>query len=260
MSGKENSNCNATGPRTLSGRARSSRNAAKHWINSRRILPEEQEDAAILRSGFEEDFKPLGLSEQEIVDDLVFNRLHKRRIDIVFTREYSKATIEKTIELSSERPLDQYLGNLLSGHSAEPAERLHPDVIVHVLEDIVKAIDCRGPQAQHLTLLRGIYGAKPPFNIALAVQMIAECQEVQTESRRKVLQSLILDALRDEIPTQKYQQMLARDHLAIEFPQNFQEPHSNVLDTLYRYRAGNTREFNNLLDSLERVRRLRRTA
>jgi hypothetical protein len=257
MSRKENSKHNATGPRTLRGKARSSQNAAKHWIQSRRILPEEQEDAALLRSGFEEDFKPQGLSEQEIIDDLVFNRLHKRRIDVVFTREYSKATIEKTIELSTERPLEQYLGSLLSGHSAEPAECSHPEVITYVLGDLIRGISGRGPQAEHLTILRGIYGDQPTASIAMAMNMIAEYQNVQTESRREVLQALILDALQAEIPIQKFQQMLARDHLAVEFPWEFREPPRDVLETLYRYRAGNTREFNNLLDSLERVRRLR---
>ena len=85
------------------GKARSSQNAAKHWIESRRILPEEQEEAAILRNGFEEDFKPDGLIEHEIIDDLVLNRLHKRRIDIATTREFSKATVEKAIACTKTR-------------------------------------------------------------------------------------------------------------------------------------------------------------
>ena len=125
----------STGPRTPRGKARSSQNAAKHWVESRRILPEELEEAAILRSGFEEDLKPECLIEHEIIDDLVFNRLHKRRIDIVFTKEFSKATIKKTIELEENnlRPVARYwlrLAGLLRGHSAEPAERVNPDVCI----------------------------------------------------------------------------------------------------------------------------------
>ena len=88
----------STGPRTPRGKARSSQNAAKHWIESRRILPEELEEAAILRSGFEEDLKPEGVIEQEIIDDFALNRLLRRRIDMAFTREFSRATIEKKIE------------------------------------------------------------------------------------------------------------------------------------------------------------------
>lgn len=97
----------STGPRTPKGKSRSSRNAAKHWIEAGRILPDEQQDAAVLRYGFEEDFKPQGLMEEEVIDDLVFNRLIKRRIDIAFTREFSKASIEtiiKEMELR-ERPV-----------------------------------------------------------------------------------------------------------------------------------------------------------
>jgi hypothetical protein len=56
----------STGPRTPRGKARSSLNAAKHWIECRRILPDEREQAAILRRGFEIDFKPEGLIEHEI--------------------------------------------------------------------------------------------------------------------------------------------------------------------------------------------------
>lgn len=72
----------STGPRTPRGKARSSQNAAKHWIDSGRILRSEQKEAAILRSAFAEDFNPQGKIEDEVIDDLTFNRLIKRRIDI----------------------------------------------------------------------------------------------------------------------------------------------------------------------------------
>ena len=134
-----------------------------------------------MRSGFEDDFKPQGLSEQEIIDDLVFNRLHKRRIDKMSTREYSKATIEKTIELSNDRPLDRYLGDLLCGHSVDPDNPLHPDVVVYVLEDLIKGIGNGGPRPEHLAVLRRIYGDQPPASVALAMNLLAEYPEVQTE-------------------------------------------------------------------------------
>ncbi len=41
--------------------------------------------------------------EDEIIDDLVLNRLIKRRIDIAFTREFSKASIETTIKEMDHR-------------------------------------------------------------------------------------------------------------------------------------------------------------
>jgi hypothetical protein len=80
------------GPHTPSGKRRASQNAAKYWVTSRRILESEQEAAAYLHQGLVEDFKPEGLVENELVDDLVLNRLMRKRIDLAFTREYSKAT------------------------------------------------------------------------------------------------------------------------------------------------------------------------
>src|SRR5271157_1762362 len=100
----------STGPVTPRGKARSSQNAARHWIEAGRILPEEQQDAAILRNGFTEVFNPQGLIEHEIVDDLTLNRLIRRRNDIAFTREFSKAGIEKRVKMLdiAERSAIQY--------------------------------------------------------------------------------------------------------------------------------------------------------
>ena len=141
----------STGPRTPKGKSRSSRNAAKHWIEAGRILPDEQQDAAVLRYGFEEDFKPQGLMEEEVIDDLVFNRLIKRRIDIAFTREFSKASIEtiiKEMELR-ERPVIQYWLRIaqLSNHypiERGGAERLSPSACISALRGLQGRIRDRG--------------------------------------------------------------------------------------------------------------------
>jgi hypothetical protein len=179
----------STGPRTPRGKARSSQNAAKHWIESRRILPEEQEEAAVLRRGFEADFKPEGLIEHEIVDDLAFNRLHKRRIDIVMTREFSRATIEKAIELreNNERPAARYWlrqANVLGGHSAEPAERVPPGLCISALQGLMKRIGHRGPQPEDLELLRTVYGDQPTEHAALTMHLLTEVREGPSEKRR----------------------------------------------------------------------------
>jgi hypothetical protein len=43
-------------------------------------------------------FQAAGFDGGEVIDDLVFNRLIKRRIDIAFTREFSTASIETSIK------------------------------------------------------------------------------------------------------------------------------------------------------------------
>jgi hypothetical protein len=257
-----------TGPRTPRGKARSSQNAAKHWIESRRILPEEQEEAAILRSGFEQDFKPEGLIEQEIIDDLVFNRLHKRRIDIATTREFSKATVEKAIDLreNNERAVARYwlrVANMLGRHSFEPAERVPPGLCISALQGLMKRIGHRGPQPEDLELLRTVYGDQPTEHAALTMHLLTEVPEGQSEKddvaapARQELQESVLEALQTEVEVQRNRLDLANNLLAIEGASDLTEPPRNTLETLQRYRTANMREFTHLMDSLERIRRLR---
>ena len=79
----------------------------------------------------------------------MFNRLHKRRIDIATTREFSKATVEKAIELreNNERSVTRYwlrLANLPGRHLLEPAERVRPDICIWALEQLIEGIGERG--------------------------------------------------------------------------------------------------------------------
>ena len=258
---------NATGPRTPRGKARSSKNAAKHWIASGRILPDELKDAAILRSGFEQDFKPQGSTEYEVIDDLVFNRLNRRRIDVVFTREFAKATIEKAIELreNNERSVAHFwlrMANVLGKHSIGLAERLPPGACVLGLQELMKRIGDRGPQQEDLEALRCFYGDQPTEHAAYLMYLLVSgvaAQKVQkTTTCADDLKKDVLDALETEIELQKNCEGPTRDLLAIECASDLQEPPRQTLETLLRYRTANTREFNTLLNSFERIRHLRR--
>jgi hypothetical protein len=264
----------STGPVTPRGKARSCQNAAKHWIESGRILPEEQQDAAILRNGFLEDFKPQSMIEHEIIDDLTLNRLIKRRIDMAFTREFSKAAIEKAARLLDigERSAIQYWlrsANVWRRNRAEPeqAERLRPDQCIPALEALKNLIGDRGPKPQDLEELRLIYGDQPTEHAALAMSQLVPVAEKQAvldnkaeATREKEVKKSILDTLQTEIVLQKKRAELVNDIYATECASEVQEPLRPTLETLLRYRAANTREFKDLLDSLERVRRLRQSA
>jgi hypothetical protein len=261
----------ATGPRTQKGKARSSQNAAKHWIESKRILHEEQDEAAILRSGIEVDLKPEGLMEQEIIDDLVFNRLHKRRIDSAFTREFSKAIVEKAIELreENERSVSRYwlrLANLPGRHLLEPAERVRPDICIWALEQLIERIGERGPDPEDLKLLGIVYGDQPTEFSALIMHELADAKVMLTQkdeaaaARLQKLRQSILKLLRTEIEAQKNRMDLADDLVAIEGASDVREPTQNTLETLQRYRTANMREFTHLMDSFERIRDLRKSS
>jgi hypothetical protein len=265
---------NSTGPRTSKGKARSSKNAAKHWIESGRILPEEEQDAAILRRGLEEDFKPQGLIEEEIIDDLTLNRLIKRRIDLAFTREFSKATIETAIQEMDrcERPAAQYwlrVAGLWDKFKIERerAERLLPGGCISALKGLQSRISKRGIELQDLAVLRAAYGDQPTENAALAIKLLVpfadkkveqdKPAELKDEAERK---KEILETLGTEIEQQQLREQLAQRITEIECASDIQEPPGHTLELLLRYRAANTRELNSLLDSLERIRRLRKNA
>jgi hypothetical protein len=264
----------STGPRTPRGKAQSSKSAVKHWIESGRILPEEQQQAAILRCGFEEDFKPQGLIEAEIIDDLVFNRLIKRRIDVAFTREFSKASIETTIKPMDrrERPATQYwlrVAGLWDAYRTERerAERLLPDECIPTLKELQRRIRDRGVQPEDLALLRTAYGDQPTENAAAAMDLLVPFAEKKIEQDKKPetkgeaeLKKEILETLGTEIEQQELREELAQRITEIECASDIQEPPGPTLELLLRYRAANTREFNSLLESLERVRRLRQNA
>jgi len=261
-----------TGPRTPRGKTRSSQNAAKHWIESGRILANEQQEAAILRRGFTGDFNPDGSIENEVIDDLVFNRLIKRRIDNAFTREFSKAFVEKTVELreNRERPVAQFwfrLAGVQGTHSVEPAERLSPSECIPALQGLRKRIGDRGPQPEDLEQLRACYGDQPTERAAYLMCLLARVAADHTAQNKapqktcqEELKKEVLDALQTEIEQQTISRELARYLFKIECASHLQEPPRPALETLLRYRAANTREFKDLLDSLERIRRLRRSA
>jgi len=259
----------STGPRTPGGKVRASRNAAKHWIESGRILPGEQKQAAILRSEIAEHFNPQGAIENELIDDLTMNRLIRRRIDIADTREYSKAAVEKTMRSveNNERSSAQFWLRS-AGREYRPkrdrGERLRPGVCISSLEALMRRIGDRGPLPVDLADLRAYYADQPTEHAAMAIYELSSVAENHTlqdgkadptqESQRK---EDILEALQCEIDMQKNREEMEEKLEAIEVASDIQEPPGPALDTLLRYRAANTREFNVLLNSLQRVRKLR---
>ena len=72
----------STGPRSEEGKARSSKNALKHGLNSRSIViwDEEYEQFELLRAGLEADFRPMSTIDRELVDRLAGLLWRLRRI------------------------------------------------------------------------------------------------------------------------------------------------------------------------------------
>jgi hypothetical protein len=273
------------GPRTRRGKAQSSKNAAKHWIESGRILPSEQKTAASLRHGFVEDFKPTGLAENEMVDDLVFNRLIKRRIDVAYTREFSKARVVneiKSLDNQERRSTQFLLRSVLGGiiyRAGECGDRADPDTCIFGLEALKELIEDCGPQPRNLKAVRKLYGDQPTEEAARLIYLLASSTTKKNASDQAASgeaasgdaasgeaetgnqsdnTKLIIESIKQEIGRQRVRREHEEDIDSIESAWAVQEPPGTTLETLLRYRASNTREFNSLLDSLERIRDLRK--
>jgi hypothetical protein len=256
----------STGPRTPRGKARSSQNAAKHWIESGRILPQEEKEAAILRQGFMEHFNPEGLVENDVIADFVFNRLIRRRIDVAFTREFSKASAMKPLiqlENHEDTAIQFYLRSNLSRRTppGEHGARLRPDLCIAGLEALRDNIHKHGPRPEiDLVALGQCFGMHPTEHGALLISNLTEIVEGTDTRDQDELKEWILEGLEIEIERQKYRSTVATKLEAIELASDIQEPGTPELDKLLRYRAANNREFKDLLDSLQRIQNLRRSA
>jgi hypothetical protein len=252
---------NATGPRTERGKARSSQNAAKHWIESGRILPSEQKQAALIRLGLVEDFKPEGLSENEVIADLVFNRLIRQRIDAAFTREFEKAKVAKTLNWigNYESTVVEYF--FRSGLSRDPrndGHRLRPDKCILVLEGLRERIHERDLKAdEDLPALFRIYAGEPTEIAVKLMSALLDKRALEAPEQR-ALKAVFLDYIEKEIDSQKCLLEVGEYLHEIEFASDVQEPAAPTLETLLRYRSSNTREAKDLLETLGRIRRLRR--
>jgi hypothetical protein len=199
----------STGPRTPRGKLRSSVNAGKHFILSKRILPDELEEAARLRCGFEDDLEPQSLIERELIDDLTLNRLLRRRIDLAFVRELNTAIDEKAIELreNRDRSIARYYLRLANGgresaDSAELTERLRPDYCISTLQGLVGRISDRGPKQEDLDQLHAIFGDQPTEFGAVAMRLLTEAQAAQTEKGEATTE-------KDEATTEKDESVAA---------------------------------------------------
>jgi hypothetical protein len=208
-------------------------------------LPGEEEQFTRLYNGLLEDFNPQRQIDYEILTDVVLCRLRSYRIDQTDTKEFAKATIEK----EERRPI---------------LDNLRPAMCIAALEHIRKLIQDRGPRPEDLAGLRDYYQSEPTRRVQLAmleVQIGAQQQRGSgDDSYAEQFKKAILNLLDIEIADWQLREGFQKCRDIIEYGPGLQEPPSQMLDNLIRYRAANLREFKDLLDCLERVRRLRRDA
>lgn len=261
----------STGPRTAKAKVVLDQNTAKTWISSQRILESEETEAATLYRGFIDDFQPECLIEKELIDDLVLNRLVRRRIDAAFTREFSKASAIKPAQLLERRDAGATAfwmrSELRRGRRrGESSPRAHADLCVAVLEELAESIrDCGLQPYEDLEVLRCLYGTEFSAGAGAIADTLKQLWDlelmgelVQDQDREETKHAILKD-ISKEVEYQKWLAEIDTEVNDIEIASLTQEPPAAVLNALLRYRTANRREFESLVESLETVRRIRQS-
>ena len=262
----------STGPRTLQGKRRSARNASKHKILVGRILPEESNAAYRIWEELAKDLNPRGMLAQEIVLDLVLNRIQRRRIDtygitsIVQAREHCVDNFVNALDQGLAEPWLRFMDT----RSADSVvrKRLTPEACIDVLDRLSARLQERGPSPEEdIKVLGCVYGQEYTDLGAIIVfhyQLIkaGHYKRDEKDEKRKVeyeeLRDKILKALEREIQFHRDRVERKTTIVKAEYSASVMVPSPSVAESIQRYLAANAREFSRLLDDLERVRRLQK--
>jgi hypothetical protein len=262
----------STGPRTPQGKRRSARNASKHKILVGRILPEEAKAAECIWEELVKDLNPRGMLAQEIVLDLVLNRIQRRRInnygitEIVKAREHCLDNFVNTLDQDLAEPWLR----LMDTRSLDSVvrKRLTPEACIDVLGRLRADVQERGPSPEEdIQVLGCVYGQESTALGALIVvcyQLIkaGHYERDERDEKRKVeyeqFRDKILKALETEIQFHRDRVERKTTMVEAESSAHVMVPSPSIAEAIQRYYAANAREFSRLLDDLERVHRLQK--
>lgn len=268
----------ATGPRTSAGKNRSSRNALKIGIFSKALLVKGESRAgyASLLNGLREDLQPQGTLESMLVENLAAITWRKRRLVQAETAEIEKATRSKLIDSIQAQQLEVW-DRLRAGETSGGLLRPSPNpslieqaiVLLGRVRDYIKEFGFP-KKDDDPWLLRKIYGLDHDGKVPFCFWRIFGCySDLAAEAPNGNERTAYLDELKkraiqafdEEIETLQKQAAIllfvdrkkrACDSTAAMVPSQ------NAMDRLVRYEAHLSREFDRVLNQLERVQRMRR--
>ena len=256
-----------TGPRTPTGKARSSRNAVKSGAFSRRVLQEDKSQVRELLKALKEELRPTTAVEMVVVVDLAINRLRKRRINEWASHQLQKARMDAWNDWrkASESKLTE-----ISVHTSRLSSgRMHPRNCILVLREIRSRIASRGLKpAEDLLAIDQAYGAEksPIVTEIVSVLEILRCaknfpqvpHEKDANENSVGSKEHLLDLIDQEI---EYQEKLFRFEEERETVQleclSYNMGPGTTLESVVNIGAILDREFDRGLARLERLRRLR---
>lgn len=265
----------AKGPRTAIGKERSSLNAGKYGIFSKRVLlaDESARDFGRLLQGLHEDLQPDGTLETALVENLATILWRKQRILRAETAEIDEAiqySVHDTVMPMLAEKWDIARAGESTGGMLKRSQ--NPKIlreVVSMLQVVRYSVELVG-FSKDPWLLRRIYGldhdgAAPfgtPFQMYLkmadeAVEHAKGNPNVESEEDLKKIMVQVLD---EEIKRVEAQ---AEDALRVAIGRNqFRKtaalvPPLAVSERLLRYETHLSREFDRTLSQLERLQRMR---
>jgi hypothetical protein len=240
---------------------RASRNAAKHRIFSKTLIPDEGTRAKRMGVGYMQYFGLQGAPEIEIGADIVQNRLEKQRIDKYALAELTRAPLryqmEKLSALSNEQTQD-----------VSSPRRVPSWSVMLSLQIWQRLVEMRGPRLdEDAKFIDAVYsGREEQKEIILFIykKMALPQQEGGEKSAklgREEYQAHILKLIESEIKRLELLMETDNDFDRAEFDfTTVALPPDDTLERIARYRTANQREFRRILEDLEMVRQLRHTS
>jgi len=265
----------STGPRTVEGKARSSKNAETHGLFAREVIiqlgdsREDPESLESLNDGMWEQFRPDGRLEEEIVSEMVANLWRRRRL-----HRFELATVERGTATAVQRwdqddtgvgpvfSLEEMASEFLyvqalieevaSGPSAEPSKRL----MHYIVEEAAQTDDIDIDQI---------------FGVAGGSEAHGRLPEPTPGVFRHVVEALCkaLNETEEQLWAryrERWEQRLSSGKAAIEGRQLTEDlarrleeiPDDADINKIIRYEAHLSRQFARLLDQLLRLQALRK--
>jgi hypothetical protein len=267
---------NSTGPRTAAGKQKSSRNALKSGIFSKFLIlkSESRAEYQLVLNGVREDLQPQGTVESALVESLTAILWRKRRLLQAESAEISKVRFFRNLDAFETQQVevwDRYRAGETAGGMLRPSS--NPFLVREAIGILTKFRDLikesgfdKDMSSFLLTKLYGVdHDGEPPAGVYrkfLTLSKLAtEAQNRNEPSVVDALKNAMIDFFNIELEYLERQEVLRK--ALHERKGEFEAlagliPYQDAMDRLVRYEAHLSREFDRILNQLERVQRMRR--
>ena len=251
-----------TGPCTPQGKARSSQNAVKHGLYSKRVSPAEEKEAARLHRMLRKELHLQGFEDESFGSGMVLTKLTKTRLEEYTCDELRKADIQA----ARDRDRRFELRWSLKRDSSSAPHRVHPDICVLFLQKIKRNIERRGLNPEEdLPILYSLFSRGDGqltfhgISIILLYEIVRSKAGGQSADPSGEVQTRLLEGIGDAIEVEQLSSHWEMENDREELRAVPALLPDAVADRILRSATAIEGHFIRQLDGLERYRRLRET-